>query len=160
MAAPVDPASTADAGETGGGGQTGGDGPAGGDSGGAGAAYAAAMFVGGYNRLVITKWDAERRLCFRVQLTQSYSPSALPLELPARWGVERAGVTAATDACDLKLPLPIPATRATGGSGHVRFTGGMPCTVDVDVELVFDPPAPGGPARERLIRPGLTVRNC
>jgi hypothetical protein len=136
------------------------DGPAGGDSGGSSATYAAELVAGGLNRLVITKFDPDRRLCFRLQLAEPLTPSLLPIEVPQRWGVERAGVTANTDTCPIGLPLPSPASAATGASGHVRWMGFMPCTIDLDVELVFAPPAPGGVIRERLSRSGLKTRNC
>lgn len=122
--------------------------------------YRAVTIVGGINRLVITKWDVRRRLCFRLQLASAWNPSALPLELPGRWGVERAGVTTDAATCDVPYPPPRPATNASGGSGYVRWMGLRPCVIDLDVELVFDPAAPGVPARERLTSSGLTPPGC
>jgi hypothetical protein len=121
-------------------------------------AYSAAVIHGGYDRLVIVKFDQARRLCIRITLVGNDSASVLPLHLPDTWQVESAGATAATDACAAGAQ-PAPAVvAATSGSGSVSWSGLVPCSVDVDVTLVFG--APGLPTQEILRVGALLPSGC
>jgi hypothetical protein len=138
-----------------------GDGPSGGADGAAAGVYGARWISGGLDRLVITRWDPERRLCFRLRLASPSGPSAVALELPARWGVESAGVTTGASNCEVGLPIPEPSLHAVSGSGRVRWTGFVPCTIEaVDVELSFSSPPAGVSPRERLMKTSVPATPC
>jgi hypothetical protein len=116
--------------------------------------YAASLVPGGLDRLIITKSDSQRGLCFRLVLAAPGGSAAFPVQVPAPWVAESAVVAPLTAACT-SIAGPSAPTAAISGTGTVRWMGTRPCLLDVEVTLSF----PATPA-ERLLVAGLAVTGC
>jgi hypothetical protein len=141
------------------GGFAGGGGASDGGSGGGGnATYLGCTFVGGYDRIVVSKRDAQNDRCISLVLWGSRSSPPADVMLPEGWYVETVGVGPA-DECPSRV-----ATRVTAMvSGTVTFLEGVPGVaghpthVAADVTFAF-PPGQDLPASESLRADSVDVR--
>ena len=147
-----------DAGRGGSAGVGGRGGAAGGGAGGAGGqpgvSYAGCTFIGGIDRIVVAKRDAQRNLCVVFVLGAPGNP--FNLTLPQNWGMESAFAMPATSDCRFRFP-PSGSVEANGGTGTVALPPTPTPTVDIDVTLTFPPGDAGAGASERLMATGVVA---
>jgi hypothetical protein len=127
-----------------------------GDGGQAAVSYVGCTYIGGYNRIVISKRDVARDLCFNVVLVEPGPPPA-GLTTPASTGLEWATVGPAS-ACPARSLLN--ATRASGVTGTVTEVGttGQRTAMNIDVMVTFGANDAGAPPAERLSAQNVDVR--
>ena len=81
--------------------------------------YSGCTFVGGVNRIVLAKRDAQQNLCVVFVLAQQ-APNPFNLTLPKDWGMEYAFAMPAMSDCRLRFP-PSGSSEAAVGSGTVAL---------------------------------------
>jgi hypothetical protein len=143
------------AGTTGGtGGRGGATGAAGsgGTGGQSGVSYSACTVIGGINRTVVAKRDAQRNLCVVFVLGAPGNP--FNLTLPANTGMESAFAMPAIPDCRIRFP-PTGAVEASGGTGSMALPPTPQPTVQIDMTLTFPANDAGAAASERLMASGF-----
>jgi hypothetical protein len=109
--------------------------------------YSGCNYIGGINRAVVAKFDAQTGLCTVLVLASpgGATDAAFGLTITTNWGMETTGLwSSAVDDC-AKRPLPTGSVRAIDATGSVTVTPSMR-TIDIDAELTF-PASDAGPAR-------------
>jgi hypothetical protein len=109
--------------------------------------YSGCSFVGGIDRLVVAKRDAQRNLCVVLVLDEP-GTNPFTVTLPSPWGVEFAFAMPATASCLMRFP-PTGSVAAVGVAGTVSLTTTPSPVTTVDVTLTFPTDAGVGPS-ERL----------
>lgn len=134
------------------------EGGAGGD--GNAVSYLGCHFVGGIDRLVISKRDDVADRCLSLILEDGSSMPSTDLVLPERWSLEAISVGPAEE-CPTRNGTRVQA----GASGSVSLldpgtgTAGQPTHVAADVTLTFSAPVPAGlQATEQLRVDSVDVR--
>jgi hypothetical protein len=111
--------------------------------------YLGCRSVGGYDRVVVSKRDTGRNLCFNLVLFDAPGSAQPDLALPANFRLEGASAGPAS-ACPSRVAQAVPATQITGAVSQVAGGLGTPTSVSVDVTLSFAPNDAGAPPAERL----------
>jgi hypothetical protein len=126
------------------------------------ATYRAERYIGGLDRITVIKSDVARGYCVQVSL---YSPTAAApgpgLSLPKDWTLASMIAVPSDDGCFPSSDGGVD-TRVFGHNPQGRVAWrelgphGTPCSVDIDLELTFEPRGPI-PMRDRLFVEGLAV---
>jgi hypothetical protein len=125
--------------------------------------YGATVLIGALDRIVLTKSDVTRDLCFQVRLVRPAGGGSFAITAPAGFAVEFATVAMGASPCDTTPPAA--GELATGGSGTIVETAPpgavYPCELGLDFTIDFDPGAPTWvPATEPFLRDLLPVSGC
>jgi len=119
--------------------------------------YLGCTYVGGYDRLVVSKRDTARDLCFNVVLFDNSGTPTAGLTSPQNFRLEWASVGPAS-ACPSRFPQSTSATQTTGTITQTAGAPGVPQAVDVDVMMSFGAGNDAGaPATEVLRARGVGV---
>jgi hypothetical protein len=124
------------------------------------ATYLGCRFIGGVNRLVVSKRDSARNLCLNVVLDGPGTPPA-GLMTPPNYGLERATAGSAAQ-CPARGVLGLVASQVTGSVTIAAGGTGSPTAVNADLTLTFPPNDAGVPTTELIrandidVTPGCT----
>jgi len=126
------------------------------------ATYRAERYIGGLDHIILTKSDVARGYCVQASL---YSPTAAApgpgLSLPKDWTLAAMYAVPSDEGCLPSNDAGVD-TRVFGRNPQGRVAWrelgphGTPCSVDIDLELTFEPRGPI-PMRDRLFVEGLAV---
>jgi hypothetical protein len=129
-----------------------------GDGGQGAVTYLGCSYGGGTDRIVVSKRDTARDLCFNVVLR---GPGTAPadLTLPANYGLEW-GTAGPAAACPARgAPLSVPRASSVTGSVTAVFMSGTaaPESATIDVTMTFGANDAGAPPSERLTANNVDV---
>jgi hypothetical protein len=129
-----------------------------GDGGTGSVTYLGCTYVGGADRLVVSKRDTARNLCFNVVLYDSPGTPTAGLTSPQNFRLEWASAGPAS-ACPARFPQLASATQTVGTITQTAGGVGVPQTVDVNVTMSFGAGNDAGaPTAELLSATGIDVR--
>jgi hypothetical protein len=133
----------------------GGAGGVGGAGGMASASYLGCTFIGGYDRIVVSKRDIGNNRCLGLVLWDGHTESG-DIDVPERWAVETV-VIGPADECPSRTGTRVEATVSGALTFLDQGTGAGPMHVAVDATITY---AAGQPATgtERLIVESVDVR--
>lgn len=125
-----------------------------GDASAADVSYTIDRYIGGYDRVIITKQDRASDYCIGITLVSPDSRTLPGFQSPPNWGLE--GVVAADSAGACGRSLGIPETAQVSGSVAWAVMGktNFPCSVDLDVMVALSQGA-HVPAHDWLVGAGL-----
>ena len=128
--------------------------------------YSGCQFIGGVDRVVVAKFDAQASQCVALVLASpaGITPAFTGLTISAPWYPESASLWASTTGdCAYRNP-PSGALRATSGSGTVTVSttaAGSQATITVDATLTFPTATTGATQTAALKKQGVsTSTNC
>jgi hypothetical protein len=128
-----------------------------------GGQYAAQLWLGGLDHLIVTKVDPVRDICVRLFADWPMDDApGFTFTMPSEWGVSRASVSNLASDCDSWDTQPAgDVVDATGGSGTISWVvpQGMyyPCELNIDATLSFAGTEPWLPATEPLTTTSLPI---
>ena len=129
-----------------------------GDGGTGSVTYLGCTYVGGYDRVVVSKRDTARNLCFNVVLYDNPGTPTAGLTSPQNFRLEWSSVGPAS-ACPARFPQSTSATQTLGMITQTSGGVGVPQTVDVNVTMSFGAGNDAGaPTAELLAATGIDVR--
>jgi hypothetical protein len=100
--------------------------------------YAGCRYIGGYNRVVVSKKDTQRGLCVNVVLSE---PGPAPANLTlwsSTFGVESVSAGAAS-ACPTRSVLPLSGGTVTGTVSSSASATTLPSAVSFDLVVSIPP---------------------
>lgn len=146
---------------TGGAAGTGGSASVGGGGGSApGGGYRAFGYSGGLEHLTVVKFDDERDVCVRIFLAAPEQMSAVPITVPAEWGIVVAEMGQGSADCT-SVPQLMSSYQPDGGSGSIAWTASCPTCIPTELDIHATLTFPAGPewlpASEPLDADGIPV---
>jgi len=125
-----------------------------------GGVYRAFGYSGGLEHLTVVKSDDARDVCVRIFLAAPEQTSALPITVPAQWGIVIAEMGQGAAECTAVPPL-MSSYTPDGGSGSIAWSATcptcLPTELDIHATLTFATGPEWLPASEPLDADGIAV---
>lgn len=105
--------------------------------------YAAKLWIGGLDRLIISKKDVTNKLCIRVHATwPADTQPTYPISMPSQWAVIAVEYSQKLSDCDnIQRPGPGGLMSSSSATGSINWTidpgKNYPCTLDIQMNVTL-----------------------